>query len=480
VLARRHAGVLFPACRRRASGLARALAIACLLFTACDGGGAGQDAGHRDGGSTLDAGALLSDPLSMPERPTLEPSAFMGAQACERCHPVHYEQWRKSMHAYAMVDPVFRALVVVRQQDFDGAQDRFCLQCHSAIATRGGEIVPGFDFDELGDIAGEGVTCEACHKVSAVERPFNSGHVIDPEGPMRGPLRDPEESGVHASAHGEHFDTAEFCAGCHDVVEVSGLNLERPYQEWTESPSAAAGESCQSCHMPDYDGRAATDGPERDGLHAHTFVGVDVPLVEGFVSADERDALREQARSLLEGKVSVHLQAPATVRKGEQLDLVVRVRNLIEGHSFPTGSTSLRQAWLEVTARDASGAVLYRTGDLDENGDLRDHFSELDPYGDADLVTYHSRLVDPLGMPEIFPWRAAEHFTSSIPPLYERTHTLFVPTADAAEGPITIEARVRFRTHPPYLLRALGLERLIDALETYDVGDDEIAVDLTP
>jgi hypothetical protein len=454
------------------------LAGAALFCASCTGRGeppvtSGQDAG-------ADADLPLTDPLSMPEHPTLDAGAFMGAAACEACHPAQHEQWRKSMHAYAMVDPVFRALVAERQRDFDGAQDRFCVQCHSAIATRGGEITPGFSFDELSDIALEGVTCEACHKVSAVERPFNSGHVLEPGGPMRGPLRDPEESGVHASTYAEHFDSAEFCAGCHDVVEVSGMNLERPYQEWTESPSAESGEICQSCHMPSYDGRAASDGPEREGLHAHTFVGVDVPLTEGFVSDDELTALRGQVRDLLDGKVRVQMQAPAVVRAGEQLDLVVSVRNLIEGHSFPTGSTSLRQAWLEVVATDASGAVVYRTGDLDENGDLRDYFSEVDPYGDADLITFHSRLVDPLGMPELFPWRAVEHFTRSIQPLHERTHTLFIHTGAAATGLLTVEARVRFRTHPPHLLRALELNELVDSIETYDLDSDAITVEVAP
>jgi hypothetical protein len=382
------------------------------------------------------------------------------------------------MHAYAMIDPVYRRLVEERQRDIDGLQDPFCTQCHSAIATRGGEIEPGFDFDELSEIALEGVTCESCHRVQAIERDHNAGHVLDPEGPMRGPLRDPMETSAHESEYAEHFDDSRFCGGCHDVVEVSGMNLERPYQEWRQSPSAEKGDNCQSCHMPSYDGRAAVGAPERTGLHAHTFVGVDVPLSEGFVSEAVLDGLREQARALLEGSVELALQAEASVVAGAQLDLLVSVHNRIEGHSFPTGSTSLRQAWLEVVATDAEGTVLYRTGDLDDEGDLRDFFSELDPYGDQDLITFHSRLVDPLGRPEVFPWRAVEHFTNAIPPGYERTYTLFVPTAGAATGPITIEARVRFRTYPPFLLRRLGLDSLIERVETYEVATASTVVEL--
>ncbi len=457
--------------------------LAALLWIGAVLGACGSDdlpgtPTQRDAGLEPEPNRLVTDPLSMPESPTLDAGDFMGAEACGTCHTTHYERWRKSMHAYAMVDPVYRALVEVRQDDYDGMQDMFCTQCHSAIATRGGEITPGFSFDDLSDIALEGVTCEACHKVESVMRPYNSGHMLDPGGPMRGPLQDPMANGVHESEYGAHFESSEFCAGCHDVIEVSGMNLERAYEEWLESPSAEQRDNCQSCHMPNYDGEAADGAGVREGLHSHAFIGVDIPLEDGFVTEEELVELREDARGLLVGSVGVTLSAPVTTRRGAQLDLVVTVDNHIDGHSFPTGSTSLRQAWLEVVATDADGQVLYRTGDLDDNGDLRDFFSELDPYGDQDLITFHSRLVDPLGEPEVFPWRAIEHFTNSIPPRYDRTYTLFVPTEGAAPGPVSVTARVRFRTHAPFLLRALGLERLIDKLEIYEVAADGIEVEL--
>ena len=35
---------------------------------------------------------------------------FQPAEACKTCHPQHYEEWRGSMHAYAITDPVFHAM----------------------------------------------------------------------------------------------------------------------------------------------------------------------------------------------------------------------------------------------------------------------------------------------------------------------------------------------------------------------------------
>jgi hypothetical protein len=417
------------------------------------------------------------DPLSLPATPTLDPSDMRSANDCGSCHEGHREEWRGSMHAYAMVDPVFRAIVSVRQADFAGAQDQFCLQCHSAIATRGGEIVDGFRFEDLSPIALEGVTCESCHRVSALARPHNSGHVLDPGGPVRGPIEDPAASDAHAVEYSPLHASSELCGGCHDIFEVSGLPLERPYREWTTSPAAAEGRNCQSCHMPTYRGTAAEGAPERD-LHRHRFVGVDVPLSDGFATPEEVDAIRADVRALLEASAGLELDAASSVRAGEQLDLVLTVRNRIDGHNLPTGSTFIRQMWLEVIVHDAAGAIVYETGTLDANGDLRNFYSALDPFGDDDLVVFHSSLVGEDGRPEIFPWRAVEHFTSSLPPLFARTFTLFVPTVVDTPGPLEVSARIRFRTHPPYLLRALGLDELIGRIEIYDLASRSATVEI--
>lgn len=385
------------------------------------------------------------------------------------------------MHAYATVDPVWRALVRLRQQTFDGERDRFCTQCHSAIGTRSGEFEPNFSFDDVSDITLEGVTCEACHKVQSLARAYNSGHVIDPSGPIRGPIADPAAGAAHESEYSALHDTSDFCGGCHDVIEQHGLNLERPFEEWTTSPSAAAGRNCQSCHMPTYTGRAAVIAgvPERDNLHVHRFIGVDMPLSEDFIEDETvRDFLRDEITTLLRSAGSIEVDVPESVPPGAQLDVYVTVRNLIDAHNLPTGSTFNRQLWVALTATDANGTVLYETGHLDDAGDLRDHFSTLDPYGDSDLIRLDSGFVDADGNPTVFPWVATEHISNSLSPLYARTWTLFVPTTPETVGPITIEARLRFRTFPPFLLRVLGFDDFAEKLVITDIHETTATVDV--
>lgn len=417
------------------------------------------------------------DPLSMPEAPSFAASEFNSAETCQTCHPEHYAEWRLSTHAYAMKDPLFRGLVMIRQQDFQGERDAFCTQCHSAIGTRSREIRPGFRFEDLSPIVQEGVTCEACHKVTEVARRHNSGHRLDPAGPMRGPIADPMPTGAHASLGSELYERPEFCAGCHEVVEYTGLPLERPYTEWRDSPAAREDRTCQDCHLPTVTGPAAKDGPTRE-RHRHDFIGVDVPLSPGVLNPEEAAALREKVQGLLRGTARLDLTVPAHLLRGQRLDLVLTVHNLIAGHSLPTGSTFHRQLWLEVTVTDVQGTVVYRSGHLDDDGDLRDHFSALDPYGDPDLVRFGSRFVDERGNPTLFPWKAAEHFSTAIPPGYARTQTLFVDTTSAAPGRATVVAALRFRPVPPFLLRLLGLGAEADALPIYSVTTASAALEL--
>jgi hypothetical protein len=457
--------------RSRHAVLCAALLCSSLIGCSCTPEPPRPDAGVPDAGIVDN----VHDPLSRPEQPTLDLTQFLPPESCADCHENHYAEWTQSMHSYSMIDPVFRKLVGLRQAEFDGEQDQFCTQCHSAIGVRTFDIDDNFVFDELDPLTLHGVSCESCHKVQAIERPFNSGHVINPVSPMLGPIADPVANDFHGSAFSPLFEDALFCAGCHDVVELDGLPLERPYAEWLSSPAAAENKTCQDCHMPAYTGIAADGAPERE-LHRHWFVGVDAPLSPGFLSEEAEAEVKARAQELLASAADLELSAPGQVEPGGQIDVNVSVTNLIDGHNLPTGSTFIRQLWLEVTATDASGRVLYETGDLDDNGDLKDHFSTLEPYADNDLIKFGSSLTDDRGDPQVLPWHSTELSSTAIEPLRERTFTLFVPTDEETVFPVDIDARLRFRAFGPFLLRIVELDELIERLEIIDMDLDGVTV----
>ncbi len=414
----------------------------------------------------------------MPAEPTLSVDSFRSASECRVCHPRHYAEWSTAMHAYATRDPVWRALVSVRQADFNGERDLFCTQCHTAIGTRGGDVTQNFSFDDFSPIALEGVTCEGCHKASSVERVYNSGLVLDESGPIRGPIADPSSSmGFHESEYSEIFDQSAFCGSCHDVFEQHGLNLERPYAEWQESPAAREGRNCQSCHMPSYTGQAAvlSSVPERDNLHSHRFIGVDLPLDPTFIEDPAVfEEVRREVKALLASAGEIELSADDTVSAGETLDVNVTVRNLIDAHNLPTGSTFNRQLWIALTATDAAGTVLFQSGHLDNNGDLRTWGSD-EPDSDEHLTYFQSGFTDADGERTPFPWKAVENTSYSIGPLAEQTTTYPIPTTGAV-GRITIDAKLRYRQAPPFIARALGLEAAVPALEIHEIGEAELTV----
>ena len=134
--------------------------------------------------------------------------------------------------------------------------------------------------------------------------------------------------------------------------------------------------------------------------------------------------------------------------------------------------------WIALTATDAAGNVIYETGHLDENEDLRDSFSELDPNGDTDLVRFDSTLVDENGTPTLLPWLAAEDLGESLAPLESRTFAYSIPTMPNTRGPITVDARLRYRAFAPHVLRALELDELVANLEIFDIDEATTTVNL--
>lgn len=394
-----------------------------------------------------------ADP-ALPETPLHDLDDFQAASTCEACHPDHVSEWSQSRHAYAMEDPLFRKLTDIRRSEAPELDERFCTQCHSAIGTRTGDVGTGFDFELLDPLTQEGVTCQACHTIDEVIRPGNAGHRLDPEGPMRGPIAEPMETTAHDSEFSPLFEQSLLCASCHDVTEESGLPLERPYAEWLQSPAGQDARPCQSCHMPTRQAPAAAGGPERT-VHSHRWLGV------------------EDGLELLEGSATVLLKLPDAAGAGQTLPITVTVRNEIDGHDFPTGTTFLRQCWLEVLVLDGE-RVVYASGLLDENQDLMDHWSELSPYGDPDLVSLSSGFIDDQGDPTLFTHRAAEHTSNAIPALHQRSWTWLVELPEEELGSeLQISVRLRFRAAPPFLLRTVGLP---DAVDIVDIDADAGAV----
>jgi len=86
--------------------------------------------------------------------------------------------------------------------------------------------------------------------------------------------------------------------------------------------------------------------------------------------------------------------------------------------------------------------------------------------------------VDENGTPTLLPWLAAENLGESLEPLESRTFAYAIPTRPNTEGPITVDARLRYRALAPHMLRTLELDELAANLEIFDIDEATTTVDV--
>ncbi len=362
---------------------------------------------------------------------------FLNAKECKDCHPVHYKEWRTSMHAYAQNSPAFIAFNNFVVRGSGGTLGVFCDRCHTPIGISSGEspIKPNAQRPETSLDSVGCITCHSVHTRDGQASGFFTNPVPgDPEPTIYGPYYGHDEPGApddpeqrvikapHRSRKSDYITTARFCGSCHDVFLPDGTRLEEAFVEWRNSPYARKGVICQSCHMGPVPGKpfARTErvretivdedlfphAPKRYRTN-HKFTGPDHSLLPDFGQRDlnldaeqfkAHEAALEQDRStLFRNAATIAVTHPDQAAPGKKLRIKVAVTNSGTGHNLPTGFAAERQVWLEVILRDAAGKQLFASGDLDKFGDLRDHDSGEVKAGrlplDDDLTNFQAQFV---------------------------------------------------------------------------------------
>jgi len=367
------------------------------------------------------AGAQIVLPGTQPGE-LVEP--LLDSTICSICHGDHdgsaayepWETWSGSMMANSARDPLFWAAVDIANQDVPGAGE-FCIRCHSPRGWLGGRsaVPDGSGLEGIPGAAGgdfEGIDCHFCHR--AYEGPTGTPYLENGQywvdvgaatgmAPMRGPYAD--ATAPHAWTYSAHHVSSEFCAVCHDLgnplvnlKDANGVDLGIPfpeqttYTEWAASSFPDDGVQCQTCHMPDAAGWVCSDfDPYRTDIAKHELAGANVwmstVLRDLYGTALDRVAAFDRAINLsldqLQNRsATLALGVPSRLAGSGEVTATVRVTNLT-GHKLPTGYPEGRRMWIQVTARDASGGVLYETGRYD------DATAEL--IADPDLVVYETR-----------------------------------------------------------------------------------------
>ena len=471
-----------------------------------------------------------------PHRPA-GPVSFQAGAECMACHnglttPAGEDvsigvSWRASMMAHSARDPYWQGAVrreAIDHPEHAAAIEDECSICHMPMTTYParaagalGRVFAHLPAGHRGSdpLAADGVSCTVCHQITRERlgspESFTGGYVLNvaepgrPQ-PMYGPF-DVDEGRTHLmrSATGltptesPHVRQSELCATCHTLftqaLDAQGRPAGRlpeqvPYLEWQHSAYRDE-RSCQDCHMPavaEPTAIASVVGEPREGLSRHTFLGGNVFMLRMLnryrnalgVTAPSHEleaAAAATARQLQVDTATVQIADAG--RTGPNATFTLVIGNLT-GHKLPTGYPS-RRAWLHVTARDASGRVLFESGAVAPTGaiagnDNDDDAARFEPHYEeiraADQVQiYESIMVDARGVPTTGLLLGTRYVKDNrlLPRGFEKSTApadVAVQggaTADAdfraggdrvryaidvakAQGPVTVEAEIRFQT----------------------------------
>jgi len=436
-------------------------------------------------------------------------SDFGHPEECRQCHQRQYDEWIGSMHAYAQVSPVF---IAFNEAVANTGLGTFCVQCHTPIGIEIGEgaLTPN---EERAPISLMGVQCDSCHTIDR-NHGLVSGRFPLAEGRTKyGPFGSGKEgdpkavrNSVHRSVKADYMQSSEFCGSCHDVVDGKDLRIEEAFTEWKESVYAEKGITCQDCHMralPGVAGQEKVMGPaaimfgkempERP-LSDHSMIGPDNHLIDDFPYPDNLEenariqrAYLEKKNYLLQNCATIEIIAPDKVSAPSEFEIEVKVTNTGAGHGIPTGFTAERQVWIELVVKDADDNVLFVSGDLDGNKDLRNSHSHAVETGkvpiDKYLVNFQSKFVKgiyPDGSYEevLLPFEAFDIIKNNVMPFESKSGIYPVKLSSSSRGPIKVEARLRYRNLPPYLLDFLGVGQYKDRLVINDMAKADTSIEL--
>jgi len=360
-------------------------------------------------------------------------------EACAVCHSNYgepdvepYKNWSGSMMAQASLDPLFKANMVIANQDAPDSGD-LCLRCHLYRGWSRGRSVPT-DGSAMLPTDESGVACDLCHRLvdpifDPAENPaededilaalsfpandFGNGMAtIDPTGARRGPFVNANTG--HPVLVSPFHREAALCGTCHNVsnpaFEKDGngnympnafdapatdfsphtlLPVERTYSEWFYSEYNSPGgvyapqfggnadfvATCQDCHMRDVTGHGANPDygpPVRDDLPLHDMTGGSTWLA-GLLSTlfpGQVDDAAMQAGITRSRYMLQNAADLAVVQEGSELKVTV-TNNC--GHKLPTGYPEGRRIWINVKFFDGTNSLIYESGAYDPDTGVLSH-----------------------------------------------------------------------------------------------------------
>jgi hypothetical protein len=245
----------------------------------------------------------------------------------------------------------------------------FCGQCHDVTLLNGFRLEEAFSEYRMSPAAAKGITCQDCHM--GKEQGIPSGYEEGPAAVVGGKETKPRKLTNHIFA-GPDYSVIHPGLFPHNV-EAQELATMR---EWLKF---------------DHEAGWGTDEFE-------DTVPEDMKFPSRWESVDDRYDAREILNVQFERLEWVRQKRLEVLNNGYKLGeavvtrsdkgglaFKVKVENLTDGHNVPTGFAAERLIFIQVTVTDSTGKAIFKSGDYDPNGDVRDHESAYVINGDLPL-----------------------------------------------------------------------------------------------
>jgi hypothetical protein len=403
------------------------------------------------------------------------------------CHRQIYREWQASAHRWASEDKFFQVVQSVMIHQEGAPATRYCGGCHDPVSLLAGYkdastgiSAPGFR---------QGDACVICHSTRRVDVQGNANYVFGAPQPYLFELSGtPARQAVahflirtYPRQHDTDYDLTlakrpESCAACHkqfidkNINHLGWVQLQNQYDDWKHGKWNASSDPahnlrCQQCHMfysaaPDMADADPADLQLGLGLqHRNHFFAAGNQIMPEEVHTPEADLQTKLVTQWLTGRrnipeiqniwpkgpiVPLHLLAPPSVVAGQQLKVSAVLTNNKVGHSFPTGPLDLIRVWVEITARDGAGHVVFHSGQLLPNHHIEPGAFILKAVGvDAEgkEIVRHDL------------WHlVGAKFKRAIFPGYSDMYQYSFAVPRGTVGPIQISARLRYRKANQYFM----------------------------
>ncbi len=401
---------------------------------------------------------------------------------CKSCHSEIFDQWADSNHKNLVgTNPYYLVLENVAAQVEGEEFRKWCMGCHNPSAITTGLVSKTTDamkdfFDsgaktlinEL-NIHGnskleEGVSCVTCHRITKIENAGgNAAYTLNLTERPKYALENSEfqlgqwlsEKFINSKPQ-KHIDSymkpvykeSVYCASCHDEFSPGkGSKIVSTFGEWQKSKynnpkNLSEHKSCIDCHMTYLEndqfapliGRSTDGGKIKKDVKVHYFAGSN-----HFLSGLKNKKHEDQTLQLLRTSAKLDVD----VQNGQ---IKVGVTNIGAGHHLPTGVADFRELWLDITAKDREGKVVFESGKLKEDGNLGE---DARPF----IKIFGDKNGKPVGL--LF-WRYEKLLSDTrIPAGERRVETYNIEKSKKLKYPLTVIVKLNFRIYPQWVTDAV-------------------------